>query len=78
MDGKDIFLIIALLVGAVLMGREAWKGVRTGAVDTLVKGSRVPVYAYRDRDPIGFWWHIIFYVGTSLAAPGLLLYLYVF
>ena len=53
-----------------------FRGLRTGAVDTLVKGSSVPIYAYRDKNPISYWSHISAYIAVIIALPSLLFYLF--
>ena len=71
-----MFLQVALVALTMFFIWVTWKGLRTGAVDTLVKGSSVPVYAYRDINPVGYWSHIVFYIAIIIALPSLLLYLF--
>ena len=69
-------LQVGLVALTAFFIRVTWRGLRTGAVDTLVKGSSVPVYAYRDKNPIGYWSHIGVYVAVIIALPWLLYYLF--
>lgn len=71
-----MILLAGLSACTLFFIRMTWKGLRTGAIDTLVKGSSVPVYAYRDKTPISYWSHIIACIAVILALPSLLLYLF--
>lgn len=76
MDIEARFLQVGLVALTLFFIWQVWKGLRTGAVDTLVKGSSVPVYAYRDTTPISYWLHIVFYIAVIIALPSLLIYLF--
>ncbi|WP_261437858.1 DUF2542 family protein [Serratia entomophila] len=72
----DIFLIIVIPLTSLMIMREGVKGYRRGAVDTLVTGSAVRVYAYKSEQPISFYFHVIFYILAGIAGWVLILYLY--
>ena len=76
MDIEARFLQVGLAALTLFFIWQVWKGLRTGAVDTLVKGSSVPVYAYRDRNPISYWAYIAAYIAVIIALPSLLYYLF--
>lgn len=78
MDIEARILQVGLVVLTLFFIWITWKGLRTGAVNTLVKGSSVPVYAYRDKNPISYWSHIAAYIAVIIALPYLLLWLFVF
>lgn len=76
MDIEAMILQVALSACTLFLIWITWQGLRTGAVDTLVKGSSVPVYAYRDKNPVSYWLHIIGYIAVIIALPSLLYYLF--
>lgn len=76
MDFKDIFLILAITFTSLMLIREGVKGYHKGAVDIMVKGSAVRVYAYKSQQPISFYFHVITYILAGIAGLVFILYLY--
>lgn len=76
MDIEAIILQVGLSACTLFFIGVTWKGLRTGAVNMLVKGSSLPVYVYRDKNPISYWSHITAYLAVIIALPSLLLYLF--
>ncbi|HCR9757470.1 TPA: DUF2542 family protein [Citrobacter koseri] len=66
MEGKTIFVIIAVLMVMLFSLREAYKGWRSGAVDKIVRNAREPVYAYRAETPLLYWSYIGLYLCMSV------------
>ncbi|WP_260863885.1 DUF2542 family protein [Citrobacter sp. Marseille-Q6884] len=75
MDVQTLFVVLAFLLIPVFCFREAWKGLRTGAVDKIKKNAQEPVYAYRHEEPVQFWSYVVVYAGFGCLSVGMVVYL---
>lgn len=55
MADKTFFIVPVVVLIAIFTFREGLRGLRSGAIDKVVKGAETPVLVYRAEDPLAFW-----------------------
>ncbi len=66
MEGKTIFVVIAVLMVMLLAYGKPTKAGALAPWDKIVRNAREPVYAYRAETPLLYWSYIGLYLCMSV------------